>query len=391
MTATGQPRLRVVSRIYAPEPSAASQRLLSLVRGLRDGGVRTSVLSARLPDRQGETPPEPHPGIARVRVVRDSAGYVRGYLPYLSFDLQAAARVLLGRRTEAIIIEPPPTTGLFVGTAARLRRIPYVYYAADIWSDASAQTSAHPLVVRAVRWMESIAIRGAAGVLAVTDHVAERVHELAPGANVTVVGHGVDMDVYTPRVDAEVDAPVDLVYVGSASEWHGARVLVDALCRLPAGSVDAVMVGQGSEWAVMQEQVREAGLSEHVRMLSTVPSAEAAQWLRRARVSVATLRPGAGYDFAVPTKLYSSVAVGTPVIYAGPDPVRALINEEQLGWGVEHDADALATAIRDALSDGAAEKLREHVASWARDNVSAASVVDRSVAAILRIIPRPKG
>jgi glycosyltransferase involved in cell wall biosynthesis len=278
-----------------------------------------------------------------------------------------------------------------VGVAARLRRIPYVYYAADIWSDASAQTSAHPLVVRVVRWMESLAIRGASGVLAVTEQVSERVGELAPAASVTVVGHGVDMDVYTPRIDPETDGPVDLVYVGSASEWHGAGVLVDALCMLPAGSVDAILVGQGSEWAAMQEQVREAGLGEHVRMLSTVPSAEAAEWLRRARVSVATLRPGAGYDFAVPTKLYSSVAVGTPVIYAGPDPVRALVNEEQLGWGVEHDVDALAAAIRNALSDGAAEKLRERVAAWARENVSASSVVDRSVAAILRVIPRPTG
>jgi glycosyltransferase involved in cell wall biosynthesis len=391
MTASPQLRLRVVSRIYAPEPSAASQRLLSLVRGLRDAGVQTTVLSARLQKRAGGAAPEPHPGVARVRVLRDSAGYVRGYLPYLSFDVQAAMRVLLGRRTDAIVIEPPPTTGLLVGVAARLRRIPYVYYAADIWSDASAQTSAHPLVVRVVRWMESLAIRGASGVLAVTEQVSERVGELAPAASVTVVGHGVDMDVYTPRIDPETDGPVDLVYVGSASEWHGAGVLVDALCMLPAGSVDAILVGQGSEWAAMQEQVREAGLGEHVRMLSTVPSAEAAEWLRRARVSVATLRPGAGYDFAVPTKLYSSVAVGTPVIYAGPDPVRALVNEEQLGWGVEHDVDALAAAIRNALSDGAAEKLRERVAAWARENVSASSVVDRSVAAILRVIPRPTG
>ncbi|MFD5225007.1 glycosyltransferase family 4 protein [Microbacterium sp. NPDC058342] len=388
MTGIRQPRVRVVSRIYAPEPSAASQRLLSLVQGLKASGNQVAVLSSRLPSTSA-TPSEPHPGIARVRVLRDRSGYVRGYLPYMSFDLQAALRVLLGRRSDAILIEPPPTTGLFVGAAARWRRIPYVYYAADIWSDASAQTGAHPLVIRAVRWMEARALRRASGVLAVTTEVAERVRSLAPGAHVTVVGHGVDMDVYSPRSgDVEGTDAVDLVYVGSMSEWHGAGVLVDALARLPAGSVKAAIVGQGSEWAALRDAVRASGLEKHVRMLETVPTSEAADWLRRARVSVATLRPGAGYDFAVPTKLYSSVAVGTPVIYAGPDPVRALVNDQRLGWGVDHDARALADAIGAALADRTAAELRSHVAAWARENVSAAAVVTRSVKAIARVMPR---
>lgn len=382
-------RLRVVSRIYAPEPSAASQRLLSLVRGLKSAGIQVAVLSARVASTGAEDAGvEPHGGISRVPVLRDSSGYVRGYLPYMSFDLQAMVRVLFGRRTDAIVVEPPPTTGLLVGAAAWIRRIPYVYYAADIWSDASAQTNAHPLVVHVVRWIERRALRGATAVLAVTDEVAGRVRALAPNADVTVVGHGVDTEVYWSERRSGSER-VDLVYVGSMSEWHGARVLIQALRLLPVGSVKAVIIGQGSEWAAMRAEIDSAGLADHVQILSTVPAAEAAEWLRRATVSVATLRPGAGYDFAVPTKLYSSVAVGTPVIYAGPDPVRSLVNAEKLGWGVEYDPSVLAQTIRDVIATAAADHLRDHVAAWALENVSARVVVGRSVAAIERVIARP--
>src|SRR5690606_7328638 len=122
----------------------------------------------------------------------------------------------------------------------RIRRIRYVYYAADIWSDASAQTGAHAMVVRAVRWMEAHALKHASGVLAVTDAVAARVRDLAPSSDVSVVGHGVDLELYGSRIDGSAD--IDLVYVGTMSEWHGAEVLVAALARLEKGSVRAAII-----------------------------------------------------------------------------------------------------------------------------------------------------
>src|SRR3546814_10831501 len=36
--------------------------------------------------------------VRRARVLRDAAGYVRGYLQYMSFDIPLAVRLLLARR-----------------------------------------------------------------------------------------------------------------------------------------------------------------------------------------------------------------------------------------------------------------------------------------------------
>src|SRR5690606_39527813 len=83
----------------------------------------------------GDTPRGPaRPGrvrVRRARVLRDSSGYVRGYLPYLSFDVPAALRLLTVRRPDVVVVEPPPTTGVVVRLVCALRRVPYVYYRSE--------------------------------------------------------------------------------------------------------------------------------------------------------------------------------------------------------------------------------------------------------------------
>src|SRR5690606_15055811 len=96
------------------------------------------------------------PGIdvRRAPVLRDSSGYLRGYLPYLSFDIPLFFRILLGRRGDLYLVEPPPTTGAVVRVASAIRRRPYVYDAADIWADAATMVTSNRAVLAALRAVE---------------------------------------------------------------------------------------------------------------------------------------------------------------------------------------------------------------------------------------------
>jgi len=322
--------------------------------------------------------------------MRDRSGYVRGYLPYLSFDVPLVLRVLFGRSSDVYVCEPPPTTGAALRIAAAVRRRPYVYYAADIWSDAAVATGASSVVLRVVRWLEAFAMRGAACVLTVTEGVRARVAQIAPEARSVVVGHGVDLSRFAEK-GAIPSRAADIVYVGSASEWHGAEIAVDALADVMRDDplLTAAFIGQGTSWSAMQEQVRRHGLSHRIRFVATVPPEEAAAWLRGAKVSLATLVPGKGYDFAVPTKLYASVAVGTPVVYAGPAGVAQTIVDNGLGTASGYEVAALARAIREAL-DGAGREPDPRLIRWAQQNLSSAEVARRARSAILAVTRVPK-
>src|SRR5690606_19745606 len=205
-------------RVYAPESAAAAFRLEQLVRALA-GRSDVDVLTVRAP---GAHIPPAGVRVRRWPVLRDRPGYVRGYPPYLSFDVPLLLRLLVARRPDVVVVEPPPTTGAVVRVAAALRRVPYVWYAADVWSDATTSTGAPTVVQRAVRALESWVLRGAATSLAVSEGVAARVEELG-GRAVVTVGNGVDTAVFSP--DGGTSAgPRTLVYAGTASEWQGAEV-----------------------------------------------------------------------------------------------------------------------------------------------------------------------
>lgn len=313
-------------------------------------------------------------------VLRDEAGYVRGYAQYMSFDLPLALRLLAGRRPDLVVAEPPPTTGAVVRVIAALRGVPYAYYAADVWSDASQATGAPGWVVAVVRSLERFALSGARRVLTVNSGVAQRVTELSRlskfskfsklgrlgrlgrlgglrADRVTVVPNGIDTDVFTPEGPVASDAPRSpyFLYAGTASEWQGAGIFIQALrlVHRTHPQVELVYLGQGSEWDYLRDL---AANDPRIHLMPVVSPDEAAAWQRGAVASVVSIRPGVGYDFAYPTKIFAALACGTPVVYAGPGPARADLSEAGLGWVADYDAHSVEGCMLAAIAEQEAEQ-----------------------------------
>ena len=135
--------------------------------------------------------------------------------------------------------------------AAALRGVPYAYYAANVWSDGAVSTGAPGWVVAALRRVERLALSGARLVLAVSDGVADRVRELG-ARQVRVVPNGIDTDTFTLQGPVAADAPDGpyFLYAGTASEWQGAGVFIEALQIVHRTRPDArlVFLGQGNDW-----------------------------------------------------------------------------------------------------------------------------------------------
>ena len=391
----------LATRTFTPEPTAAALRLGALARALAAGGDTVRVLTSRLASsvardaRETEETQAPEdasgnagegPGLVEVRrapVLRDRTGAVRGYVSYMSFDLPLLARLLGGPRPDVVVCEPPPTTGVAVRLACALRRVPYVYYCADIVSDAAALAGVPGLVVRTVAGLESFALRGARRVIAVSDGVALRARELG-ARDVVVVPNGVRV----PEVVATgvpdgfptCSGPV-FVYAGTVAQWLAPEVFVDAFERARAQLGDArlVFVGQGSGWDGLAERAK--GVAG-VDLIPAVSADEANRWMARATATLASLRPG-GYDYAYPTKILASLAQGTPVIYAGPGQAARDVEESALGVACSLDVDEIAEAMV-ALASGAASWVgRDGARAWVREHRSV-SASSRAAASVVR-------
>lgn len=387
----------IASRLFPPEPGAAAYRLGWLARMLSRSGVTVQVLTTRPPRvaRSASTPrgdlaggPSSSGGVTvrRWPVLRDKGGNVRGYIQFASFDGPLMFR-LLATRTDLVIVEPPPTTGVAVRLVSALKRVPYVYYAADVSSTAAAGIGVSPAVVRVLTAVESWVLRGAAHVLAVSEGVAAEVRSLGvdPG-RVTVVGTGVDTEAFRPRPVPDDDVPT-LVYAGTMSEIHGAEVFVRAFAQVAPEHPEArlVMLGQGTERAAL-EQLAQSLTPGRVSFEGLVASDRVAEALGSAWVGLASVRPGRGYDFSFPTKMFVSTACGSPVIYAGVGPGAQMVREHDLGWAAPWDVEAVADAMREALAQRVSPARRARLAEWTVANASQESVSRRAVDAALGVL-----
>lgn len=399
----------LATRIHLPEAAAASFRLDGVERALARHGVPVRALTTTVPGRDGKPAPQVDDPrgvrVSRWPALRDASGYLRGYLPYLSFDVPLALRLGLASRPDVVLVEPPPTTGVVVRTICALRRLPYVWYAPDVWSDAAASTGAPDTVVRAVRAAESYAMRGARCVIAINEEVAERARALG-ARNVVVVPNGIDTDVFEPtgeppsdaeRAELGITGPY-LIYAGTASEWQGADIFASALAqvRRTHPTAQILYIGQGSDWEKIAQVAStlppDPDGAPAVVMHGLMDASDAARWQRGAVASLVSIRPGQGYDFAYPTKVLAALACGVPVVYAGVGPVVEDLTTHDLGWVADYTEDDVARAMTRALDEtdriAAQDTSRaRRLHAWVRDHRSLRATGE-AVARHLRTVVR---
>ena len=380
-----------MSRIYRPEPEAASFFLGSVADALLEAGHSVDVITTRPP--AGSETASNGERVRTFPVLRDRDGYVRGYLPYLSFDVPLAFRLLFARRPDVVLVQPPPTTGAVVRVVCALRGIPYVYDAADIWSDAAHMATSSSTVVRVLRAVERFAMRGAAHLVTISQGVVDRVRDLGVLRPVTVTGFGADTTAFTVT-DLETE-PVFL-YAGSYSTWHGAEVLIDAFARFDAthGRYTLRFIGHGTERHALESRARELGIGDAVEFLHPVPAHELAPHLSSAVASLATLKPGTGYEYAFTSKAFSSLAAGCPVIFAGPGPTATFIETAnasvRAGVAVPYDADSIAEAMGELAAHPLSSSQRRALGGWTAAGHSIAAVARRVTAVIEGVGAAPR-
>jgi glycosyltransferase involved in cell wall biosynthesis len=393
VTRDDAPRVLIASRLFVPEVSAGAFRLGALARGLSGAGARVTVVTTTPPAHAPATPDPEDVVVRRAPVLRDGGGNVRGYIQYASFDAPLAFRILF-RGWDAAVAESPPTTALVVRAAAWLRRRPYAYYAADVWTDGVIAMGAARPVIGLMRAMERASLRGAAVVLSVSDEVTARLIALgAPPERIATIGNGIDTDVFRPDGPVAAAGERYFVYTGTMSEWQRPDVFIRAFATIAEEHPDLRLrfFGQGAVEADLRA-LADRLVPGRVVFGGVVDPQTSAAWLRGAIGALVSIAPGIGYDFARPTKTYAAAACGTPVLFAGAEVGGGLVRDADLGEAVAFAPDAVADAMRRliVLADtGQSARSRERRAAWARDTVSLTAAGRRAADAVLAVLPGP--
>lgn len=278
---------------------------------------------------------------------------------YLSYLALAVPRALALRPDVVLAMTDPPVAGIAGSYVARLGRRPFVYNIRDLYPDMAVGGD----IVRPSRWvkrwekMHRRALREAARVIVLGDDMRERILSkgIAPG-RVVVVRDGTTFPSSSPeRKDPIVQEirggfPFVALHAGNLGFYGAWETLLAAARMLRNENSGLVFVGEGANRAALQSAAADA---PNVRFLPFRPAAEIPHVMAAGDVHVVTIRRGLE-GIVVPSKLYSILAAGRPILAVAAPESDAVRIVKEFGCGMSADPDdpaAVAAALRALRND----------------------------------------
>lgn len=255
--------------------------------------------------------------------------------------------------------------------ASRFAEVPYTFtaHAKDIFHESVNEDDVRRK------------LNDAAGVVTVSDfnvaHFEQHFGEVA--RRVRRIYNGLDLERFPYHEPAR--RPRHVVAVGRLVEKKGFDVLVDACAVLARRGCQfsCDIVGAGEQEAALRQQIGNAQLENHVRLVGPRPQQELVLRMRDASVMAAPSVVGAdGNADGLPTVLLEAMAMGTPCVSTNVTGIPEVVRHGRTGLIVpQRDAAALADAIERLLDDA---DLRVQLASEGRSLIETEFDIQRNAA-----------
>jgi glycosyltransferase involved in cell wall biosynthesis len=270
---------------------------------------------------------------------------------YLSYLALAVPRALAIRADLILAMTDPPVAGIAGALVAHLLRRPFVYNIRDLYPDMALGGN----IVRSSRWVkqwESLhrrALRQAARIIVLGEDMRERI--LSKGIEperVVVVRDGAVIPECMPAGDHPIARelrcgfPFVILHAGNLGFYGAWGTLIKVAQMLDGDGVGLVFVGDGTNRSELEALAQGC---PRVKFLPFRPPEQVPYVMAAGDLQVVTLRRGLE-GVVVPSKLYSILAAGRPVLAVAPEKSDVARIVRESGCGVWADPDDPASLVR---------------------------------------------
>lgn len=379
----------LLNQYYPPDTSATAKMAMQIAEKLAQRH-RVTVVAGR----PSYDPDEYYPYSFQRKDVRNnvtvervgSTAYPRHQMRrrvsnYLSYLALAVPRALAIRPDVVLAMTDPPVAGIAGAFVARMSNRPFVYNIRDLYPDMAVGGEIVNSGFWVDRWekMHRRALRQAARVVVLGDDMRDRI--IAKGVapeRVVIVRDGSSFPSYLPeRGDPVVQKirsgfPFVAIHAGNLGFYGAWNTLLQAAEILRNENIGLVFVGDGANRATLEASAQP---SPNVRFLPFFPVEQVPHVMMAGDVHIVTVRRGLE-GVVVPSKLYSILAAGRPVLAVASASTDAARIVTETGCGVSADPDdpaAVAAALIQLRNDPArlaqmGARAREVAAKYARVN-----------------------
>lgn len=399
-------RLIILNQFFYPDHSATSQLMTALAEDLVRHGIRVTALASQGSYNGGRAfaKHEMHHGVQIERVWATSFGkeHLLGRLTdYLTFYVGACWRLLrlprhADEETVVMALTTPPLIGLVAWLAGRLRGMKFIALQEDMYPDVAVALGALPatgVVTRLLDWLTRLMLRHADRVIVLSDCMLERVlakfspatramlqpridviHNWADGREIAPLA-GEKGRFWQERGWPELGDKLVLLFSGNLGLVNEFSTVLEAARLLHTRTdIAFVFIGEGARATEITDYVQHHQLNNIV-MLPYQPRGEVRRSLSAGDALLITLGEGLA-GLSVPSKTYSSLAAGRPLLFVGDrrSSTAALIKQHQCGA---------------ALGCGESAALAQTISTWASNRAQLAEMGLRARQLFERQFDRP--
>ena len=294
---------------------------------------------------------------------QNKMGVSRRLFSYGGYAAYAFAKGVTIPKPDVIwAVSTPLSTPWAAAQAARLRQIPWVFEVQDLWP-------AFPIEMGAIenKWlqqrlygMERKLYQSASHIITLSPDMESHVTGtgIAP-VKVTTILNGTDMDranavsltdVQALRQKYKLADKQVVLYAGTFGRANDISGLMQAAELLAANpGIIFVFVGSGFYEAQLKELAQKL---PNVLLLPPQPRNEIFKFFKLAALTVVSFKDLPVLASNSPSKLYDSLACGTPVIVTNPGWTKTLVEKYSCGWySPAENPQALATTINQVLGN----------------------------------------
>lgn len=370
-----QPNIVILNQYYVPDVASTGHLLHELAVTLAREGVNVSVLTARPSYGPPETwQPCPYREIIngvlirRMWTTRLNKDRLSGRaLNYLTFIGQLAMRVLLFSDPQKVYLYTtnPPFLGVIGGIVSLFRKHTYVMLLHDSYPHLAVWVGTIKkggLIERVWHSANKLAYRRASQTIVLCQAAKKLVcdeYGIDP-ARVHVIPNWADKTKLQPVPKHETEFAKNngvlnnftALYSGNLGLYYEFETIVDACQALQGDAFKMIFVGSGGRKQWIADQIKARSLT-NASMLPYQPFERLNDSLNACDANFVTIAKGIeGISF--PSKLYSTLAVGKPIL-ALSEPhseLRRIVEDNGVGlWFELGDTDGLVAGIRRLMAE----------------------------------------
>lgn len=281
-------------------------------------------------------------GIRVVRVktfIAKNKGFLLRILDFTSYMITAFFAGLLQKKPDVVCVTSPQFfAAIGAWACAKCRRRPFVFELGDLWpkSIVAVGQMRPGFLLSVLEKLELFLYRQAKKVVALSESFKiDLVSRGISPEKIDVVRNGVDLSRYSPaKKDAALLEQYGLShrfvvgYIGTHGAAQGLMHVIQAANLLRDKEIVFLFVGDGAEKPSLIEAVKVEKLN-NVCFIPPQPKASIKAFWTLCDLALVHLREDPAFSEVIPSKIFEAMAMGLPILFAGPAGEASKIIEAQ--------------------------------------------------------------